>query len=705
MKSTLTLLTVLLLATLAAVRAADVPHLFWSAEPVMPGETAMLQGAGFSKDAKISLRAFDSEKPMFVETLDASERSLRFILPQGIAAGASRCRVETAGGEFEFVLNAPQPWWFQADEGRVATPGGWVCVAGRCLTFEASKTRLELRREGKAFALPIREALMWALHAAVPAEVEEGDYELWTHNGTGGEAAWVRVNALRVARPAKPWMNRVLDITNFGATPDDETDDAAALQKALDEVAGQNGGVVRFPRGRFRFAGGFNLPANVVLRGAGAELTHLVWADTETPPESFLTSTTGGLTIEDLSLYAHNYRAGLTVKAPKGGPAARDVRIERVRVRFTPLSVKGLRSDAMQRRLDALAQSSVFSIFADNVRITGCDLAWMKNVGFSAQGNDIVCLDNRAHAGEAGWCPVGGGRRAMVERNDFSGVTTGITRGAEVLFVRNRIAHVYHGFREGFTTDGAFGGPGLLKEARVEGSVVHHAGGSLRSDPPNIPAIVRIIEGAGAGQYRWVAQFENNRLVMDRPFDVPPDATSQFYAATAMTRHILFENEWSDTGIAAQFYGGALDCVMAGNRSARSGGFRTWGNETCWYVQMLGNRIVEGHGTEGPEANAGTSALHIVGPYLTRNGIRFTGTTARGIVMRGNQLDNNASIVLRGAMHDSLLERNAIRHTAKGIVGDLWQRQQGVLLRGNTFEDVTTPFDPVDAGYLKVDGK
>jgi hypothetical protein len=123
-----------------------------------------------------------------------------------------------------------------------------------------------------------------------------------------------------------------------------------------------------------------------------------------------------------------------------------------------------------------------------------------------------------------------------------------------------------------------------------------------------------------------VERFERDRLIMDRPFDVPVDAGSQSYAANAMTRHILFDNEWSDCGIAAQFYGGALDCVMAGNRSARSGGFRTWGNETTWYVQMLGNHITEGYGTAGPEVNAGVSALHVIGPYLTRNNIRFTGT-------------------------------------------------------------------------------
>ena len=200
-----------------------------------------------------------------------------------------------------------------------------------------------------------------------------------------------------------------------------------------------------------------------------------------------------------------------------------------------------------------------------------------------------------------------------------------------------------------------------------------------------------------------VEKFEPNKLVLDRPFDVPVDATSQFYAANAMTRHILFDNQWSDTGIAAQFYGGALDCVMAGNKSARSGGFRAWGNETAWYVQMLGNEITEGYGTIGPEANAGSSALNVIGPYLTRNGIRFTGTTVRGIVMRRNVLHNNATITLRGAIHDALLENNQIKHSNKGIVGDLWQRQNGVLLRGNTFDDVTTEYEPKEAGYLKLD--
>ena len=703
------LITALLLMPLAALDAAEIPGqpvVFWSAEPVFPGEAAMFEGAGFSRDAKVELSPLGStEKTTSVPVLDANERSLRFVVPKDWAAGAYRCRVETKSGAVERLINAPQPWWIQADDGRQATLGGWVRVCGRCLALDLAKAVVELRRDGESWTLPLYEASTWSLDAGIPKDLSPGDYELWTHNGTGGDAGWVHVDRLKIAAANKPWLERAFDVIEMGATPDDDTDDSAALQTALDGVAAKGGGIVRFPRGRFRLTGGFNLPQNVVLRGAGTELTHLVWADTETPPDAFFASSEGGVGIEDLSLYALNYRVGVSVKAPKEGPAARDVCIRRVRVRFTALSVKGLAPEAIRQRLEALRGAAVFEIFADNVQIIDCDLAWTKNIGFTAQGHDIVCRGNRAQADEGGWCPVGGGRRAIVEHNDFNGVTTGITRGAEVLFAHNRIAHVYHGFREGFTTDGAFGGPGLLEDAKVTGREIRHAGASGRTEPPHIPAFVRVISGAGAGQWRRVERFERDRLIMDRPFDVPVDASSQFYAANAMTRHILFDNEWSDTGIAAQFYGGALDCVMAGNRSARSGGFRAWGNETAWYVQMLGNHITEGYGTAGPEANAGMSALHVVGPYLTRNDIRFTGTTARGIVMRRNQLHNNASILLRAAIHDILIENNTIRHSAKGIVGDLWQRQSGVLLRNNTFEDVTTHYDPIEAGYLKLESQ
>ena len=122
-------------------------------------------------------------------------------------------------------------------------------------------------------------------------------------------------------------------------------------------------------------------------------------------------------------------------------------------MRFTPLSLKGLTPQAELGGSRRCGQSAVFSILADNVQIIDCDLAWTKASASAPRAATSSAAAIGRTAEQGGWCPVGGGRRAIVEENEFSGVTTGITRGAEVWFARNTgVAHVsrlsrrfYHG--------------------------------------------------------------------------------------------------------------------------------------------------------------------------------------------------------------------------------------------------------------------
>lgn len=66
-------------------------------------------------------------------------------------------------------------------------------------------------------------------------------------------------------------------VTDYGAVPDDDGYDDEAIQKAIDAAAGAGGGVVLFPRGRFRVSPDQDKDAHIsvsssriVLRGAGA---------------------------------------------------------------------------------------------------------------------------------------------------------------------------------------------------------------------------------------------------------------------------------------------------------------------------------------------------------------------------------------------------------------------------------------------------
>jgi hypothetical protein len=683
--------------------AAQQPVVFWSAEPVQPGEMAMLQGIGWDETTVVAVTGDNVEDSLIVtsDSLYVNQRSLRFVIPEHLSPGVRVCTITARSGALTVTLNLPQPWWQQCDNGQRATPGGWVRIFGRCLAFEGTEPAVQFRQNGKAFQAEVSSASMWAITTRIPKAVQLGEHEIWVHNGTGGDSAWVKAGSVTVADNPPPWKNHFVDVTQFGGIPDDEIDDTTAFTRALAVTATNGGGIVMIPRGRFRLSGSLTLPARVLLKGEGMELTHLVWKDTDSPPPAFFESTVGAFGIEDLSMYAHNYLKGVYVHPVKqpgipAGPSPADIRLRRVRVRFTPYSLKDLSASQQESRRKNASQMAVFLIYANNVKMIDCDLAWTTSVGFSLQGEDILCRGNVAHAEGGGWCPVGGGRRIICEGNSYSGITTGVTRGGEVWFANNKIVHQYRGDREGFTTDGPFGGVGFLENVKINGKSITFTAKRPRDEPPHIPGAVRVVDGTGAGQVRSLESFGSTTLVMEREFDVPLDDTSKLWAANSLCRHIVYSNHFSDTSIAVQFFGSALDCIVAENTSARSGGFRAWGNEMCNHVQFLSNTITEGYGTAGREARAGLSSIHADGPWV----YGFRGTTTRGIVMRRNVIENNATILLHGSIQDALVENNIIKHSSTGIVAEIITQQDGVLLRNNTFEDVDKPFEPTDAGTI-----
>jgi hypothetical protein len=59
----------------------------------------------------------------------------------------------------------------------------------------------------------------------------------------------------------------IIDVRQQGAKGDGKTDDTAAFQTALDEMAKAGGGIVHAPRGNYLFRGHLNLPNAVTLQG------------------------------------------------------------------------------------------------------------------------------------------------------------------------------------------------------------------------------------------------------------------------------------------------------------------------------------------------------------------------------------------------------------------------------------------------------
>jgi len=75
-----------------------------------------------------------------------------------------------------------------------------------------------------------------------------------------------------------PGVAAIRDVINFGATPNDATDDTAAIQKALDAAA--EGDTVSLPTGTFLVNRTLRVKSGVNVQGAATDLTILKFRGT-----------------------------------------------------------------------------------------------------------------------------------------------------------------------------------------------------------------------------------------------------------------------------------------------------------------------------------------------------------------------------------------------------------------------------------------
>ncbi len=147
----------------------------------------------------------------------ASDQCLKVVVPAKFKPGVFACRITADGVTSNtFLLNTPDAWWLQGDEGEAATPGGWLRVLGKSLSADtpddkaAEKSadhcvvRLEAA-DGAPIMLRSTTADSYSAKFDLPTSLPVGRYTVRVHNGFGGELAWRTAGTLKViAAPAIP---------------------------------------------------------------------------------------------------------------------------------------------------------------------------------------------------------------------------------------------------------------------------------------------------------------------------------------------------------------------------------------------------------------------------------------------------------------------------------------------------------------------
>jgi hypothetical protein len=256
---------------------------------------------------------------------------------------------------------------------------------------------------------------------------------------------------------------------------------------------------------------------------------------------------------------------------------------------------------------------------------------------------------------------------------------------SENIFVgHNTFKGIYGLDREGLTTDGPGGYYfGKAETVAPQRLLLHETAAQFPVSPDWVGASVMVVDGPGAGQSARVARLERTsassqlRLELDRPLQTGLDSTSVITVTQAKQNYLIIDNQFEDCGVAAQSFGTGLNHVIAGNTSNRTGGFFAIGLfyshfQPSWQIQLLNNRIVEGNiYRAGPSRSilseeSGVHAYRIqlqsVAPPL-----------ARAIIVRGNRLEQDAHIQIKGSsaaspgVRDVVIEGNTIGASRIGL--------------------------------------
>lgn len=126
---------------------AAAAQVYWASDPVGPGAAVMVIGDALGAQATVEIaRLADTAagnpasahftwpgEGAKVEALQATENSLKFVVPATLPPGVFAYRITTASGTATGLVNRPAIWWTQGNLGTATSPGMSLHLYGKNL--------------------------------------------------------------------------------------------------------------------------------------------------------------------------------------------------------------------------------------------------------------------------------------------------------------------------------------------------------------------------------------------------------------------------------------------------------------------------------------------------------------------------------------------------------------------------------------------
>lgn len=599
------------LLTQGAAALAEAPVPFWHSQPVKPDETVMVQGHAVGTSTQVDVQRLEDgypgqpqtpsslalTSPVRIAPLSFGESLLNFVIPANWPQGVFAYRLVNDQPSSIKLINAPEPWFIHGDQGSRSTPGGWVAVYGNSLKVDSAFTpQLALIKNGVTVVIPASTSTRtgattetangnaYAQYFNLPSTLETGDYEVYVHNGMGGNAAWTRLQPNETANSDKLRVVSVGSLweTVARAQPEIEINPASnnsgaltwdqVFQSAFTAIKNRNGsgGVVRVKPGVYTFSNYFVLPDHIILAGDYGQRgnTTLQWGEDATPHtvgwrNPLLIGETldvwplkrGTFSVEDLTLTrTSSNRVGGCIERAYTNTAEQSAGFRRIACRepntaevaYSAVQNNGTnnwthnRSSLwMRSTFNTEITDSVFDTIA-SITLAGQDSAnvfvrvennafhWRLaplNVLYGLKnliyaGNTELMLGTETANGTGAWADVGNSIGSFAHNN------------RDIYFSQNKMQREGNDapyIHQGLTLDGN-AGVYFGKITSVSGTHVNLAGITSIAEPgtnrkrAQYGALVQILTGKGAGQWRHLISpvlDSNNQGVSAIDIDAP----------------------------------------------------------------------------------------------------------------------------------------------------------------------------------------
>lgn len=507
------------------------------------------------------------------------------------------------GAGYPVRINAPEATWIGPEH---ATPGSSVNLYGRNLSHNNDTTvsYIFIRKWGAGpgtatTPVSVSRVNPYRVTFTVPADVvTNSDYEVWVHNGHGGQYGWSGPMKLHIdADNPYVWNGTTRNVSSFGATGNGSTDDSKSIQDAIN--AASDGDKIYFPAGTFRLmANALSSDKKLSFEGAGAGKTTII-TDTSFHQMQMLSVLNFPSQIMNLkfrTLKIDGTGLHYLVRASGGEMKNRPRGFIVYQSTFETAPFGG---NAMFRNLygiQCINTENVDDITLTNntftTQVAACIFAGQ---GVAIKNNTIYGNWKVTHGnGNLLFSFPGSIKQMDLSNNFFQSVDhEGTLDDGDQIIVRAIVFQSWHGGnhdriyigsnnidRAGNPWDNS--GEIILFELPTSltvysptsvGPATITLSGTWRSNSL-IGQTAAIIKNTGIGQFRRIVANEGNKITLDRPWDVMPDKTSILSLNTSADNVVIYDNnvngipnyyeqESATSGI--QLYGAAFNNVIVKN--------------------------------------------------------------------------------------------------------------------------------------------